>query len=141
MKKQKDTPGRLVMSWVVLLICYFIARLIGTFLVWMVIKGIGYIAFLPWVLRILIYLVCGSVFLSLNFLPLRLGPFLCYSASEAVCPSLTGRRYYFISALSLITGIIGIVYGIIFHAFAPQDIYIVVFALAFLLQTKKLVNS
>ena len=132
------------LSWVVLLISYvlvnYLARLIFALALWLVSWVFGF----KLVVVIILFIVFGSLFLSIVVAPLFYGPALVLSASEAICPSKKGTRYRVISCFYLIGWALVLLAYIflkpLFIGLSAGDyvacIYAMLFSLVFLVQSK-----
>lgn len=116
-----------IISWIVL---YLISCVIGilTFLVvGLCAYLLGLINELNTVLRLLVYMIGGSTFISLLFLPVRYGSFLAVVASEAIKESKKGLRYIVFSTYMLISNTIHIIAGINEHTFHIDTIIMCIY--------------
>ena len=120
---------RLLGSWIVLPIMYYVVYFVGSlcsrFLLWV----ISEISVLSAFMKIILIIVGGSFFLGIIILPLFFGAAATVFASEKVYPSKNGTRYIVFSVILMTLTVVGFLMALILRVINWAAIYVVVYCI------------
>lgn len=111
-----------ILSWIVLYLITVVIELLTSVVVGLGGYVLGLVGELNTFLRLIIYLVGGTTFLSFLFLPTYYGFIFVIFASEAIKKSKKGMRYTVFGIYCLIAEIVFIINGLASHTFLLSNL-------------------